>query len=42
MVSATTRRGSTTIRRHLFLASIRTTPENMLRLIRQRWSIENE
>jgi hypothetical protein len=33
---------STTIRRHLFLTSIRTTPEGLLRLIRQRWSIENE
>ena len=42
MVPATTRKGSTTIRRHRFLTSIRTTPESMLRLIRQRWSIENE
>jgi len=32
----------TTTRRHLFLTGIRTTPENLLRLIRQRWSIENE
>jgi len=31
---ATTRKGSTTTRRHLFLISIRTTPESMLRLIR--------
>ena len=42
MVSATTGKGSTTTRRHLFLTSIRATPESMLRLIRQRWSIENE
>ena len=30
--------GSTTTRRHLFLTSIRTTPDALLRLIRQRWS----
>ena len=30
------------IRRHLFLTSIRTTLEVMLRVICQRWSIENE
>ena len=28
--------------RHLFLTSIRTNPDALLRLIRQRWSIENE
>ena len=27
--------------RHLFITSMRTTPEALLRLIRQRWSIEN-
>ena len=27
---------------HRFITSIRTTPEALLRLIRQRWSIENE
>lgn len=42
MVTTITRKGSTTTRRHLFLTSIRTTPEALLRLIRQRWSIENE
>jgi hypothetical protein len=31
-----------TVRRHLFLTSIRTTPDALLRLIRQRWSIEHE
>jgi len=34
--------GQRSIRRHLFLPSIRTTPEDLLRLIPQRWSIENE
>jgi predicted transposase YbfD/YdcC len=34
--------GQRTVRRHLFLTSIRTTPGALLRLIRQRWSIENE
>jgi predicted transposase YbfD/YdcC len=42
MVTTTTRSSSTTTRRHLFLTSIRTTPEALPRLIRQRWSIENE
>jgi predicted transposase YbfD/YdcC len=37
-----TRKGKRSVRRHLFLTSVRTTPEAMLRLIRQRWSIENE
>ncbi len=27
--------------RHLFLTSLRTTPEALLRLIRERWSIES-
>ena len=34
--------GQRTVRRHLFLTSIRTKPDALLRLIRQRWSIENE
>ena len=34
--------GQRTVRRHLFLTSIRTTPEAVLRLVRQRWSMENE
>ena len=37
-----TRKGKRTVRRHLFLTSIRTTPEAVLRLVRQRWSMENE
>jgi predicted transposase YbfD/YdcC len=37
-----TRKGERKIRRHLFLTSLRTTPQALLRLIRQRWSIENE
>lgn len=37
-----TRKGKRATTRHLFLTSIRTTPEALLRLIRQRWSIENE
>jgi predicted transposase YbfD/YdcC len=34
--------GQSTVRRQLFLTSIRTTPEALLCLLRQRWSIENE
>ena len=34
--------GQRTVRRHLFLTSLRTTPDALLRQIRQRWSIENE
>lgn len=37
-----TRKGRRCVRRHLFLTTLRTTPEVLLRLIRQRWSIENE
>jgi predicted transposase YbfD/YdcC len=36
------RNGKRGVRRHLFLSSVRTTPKALLRLIRQRWSIENE
>ena len=36
------RNGKPTVRRHLFITTVRTTPEALLRLIRQRWSIENE
>jgi predicted transposase YbfD/YdcC len=36
------RKGNRSVRRHLFLTSVRTTPQALLRLIRQRWSIENE
>ncbi len=37
-----TRKGKRTVMGHLFLTSILTTPEALLRLVRQRWSIENE
>ena len=37
-----TGKGDRRERRHLFLTSVRTTPQALLRLIRQRWSIENE
>ena len=37
-----TSKGNRSVRRHLFLTSVRTTPQALLRLIRQRWSIENE
>jgi predicted transposase YbfD/YdcC len=37
-----TRKGKRSVRRHLFLTTVRTTPQALLRLIRQRWSIENE
>jgi hypothetical protein len=41
VITATvTRNGKRSIRRHLFLTSVRTSPEALLRLIRQRWSIE--
>ncbi len=40
--TTTTRKGKHATTRHRFLTSIRTTPEALLRLIRQRWSIENE
>ncbi|MCP9880173.1 hypothetical protein KBY74_09920 [Cyanobium sp. A1C-AMD] len=43
MISTTvTRRGHQMPRAHYFLTSMRTKPEALLRLIRQRWSIENE
>lgn len=42
LTTTTTRKGTRGTTRHLFITSIRTTPEAMLRLIRQRWSIENE
>ena len=42
ITTTTTRKGKRTTMRHRFLTSIRTTPETLLRLIRQRWSIENE
>ena len=36
------RKGKRSVRRHLFITTVRTTPEALLRLIRQRWSIEKE
>jgi predicted transposase YbfD/YdcC len=30
------------VRRHLFITTVPPTPEALLRLIRRRWSIENE
>jgi len=41
ITTTTTRKGTSSVR-HLFITTIRTTPEALLRLIRQRWSIENE
>ena len=40
--TTTTRKGTRRTTRHLFLTSIRTMPDALLRLIRQRWSIANE
>jgi hypothetical protein len=34
--------GKRSVRRHLFLTSVRTTSQASLRLIRQRWSLEKE
>jgi predicted transposase YbfD/YdcC len=42
ITTTTTRKGKRTTTRHRFLTRIRTTPEALLRLIRQRWSIENQ
>ena len=43
LITTTTKRnGKGSIARHLFITTVRTTPEALLRLIRQRWSIENE
>ena len=42
LITTKTTRKDTSRVRHLFITSIRTTPEGLLRLIRQRWSIENE
>jgi predicted transposase YbfD/YdcC len=36
------RNGKSKTTRHYFITTLRTTPEALLRLIRQRWSIENE
>ncbi len=42
ITSTTTCKGKHEIACHRFITSLRTTPEGLLRLIRQRWSIENE
>jgi predicted transposase YbfD/YdcC len=42
ITTTTTRKGKRGVTRHLFLTSLRTAPEALLRLIRQRWSIKNE
>jgi predicted transposase YbfD/YdcC len=42
ITSTTTRKGKRDIACHRFITSLRTTPDALLRLIRQRWSIENE
>jgi predicted transposase YbfD/YdcC len=36
------RQGKRVERAHYFLTSLRTAPKALLRLVRQRWSIENE
>jgi predicted transposase YbfD/YdcC len=41
ITTKTTRKGASSVQ-HLFITTVRTTPEALLRLIRQRWSIENE
>jgi predicted transposase YbfD/YdcC len=41
LVASGTREGKPFKARHLFLTSLRTCPEALLRLIRQRWSIES-
>ncbi len=42
IADTTTHKGKRELRQHLFLTSLRTAPEALLSLIRQRWSIENE
>ncbi|QPN68338.1 ISAs1 family transposase [Synechococcus sp. CBW1006] len=43
LITTTTKRnGKHSVTRHLFITTVRTAPEGLLRLIRQRWSIENE
>jgi len=41
LVASGTREGKPFKARHLFITSLRTSPEALLRLIRQRWSIES-
>ena len=43
LITTTTKRnGKRRDTRHYFITTVRTAPEALLRLIRQRWSIENE
>ena len=42
ITTARTRKGMRGVACHRFITSLRTTPDALLRLIRQRWSIENE
>jgi hypothetical protein len=42
ITKTTKRKGERSVRRQLFITTVLTTPEASLRLIRQRWSIENE
>jgi len=42
VISAVTRKGRQVTQTHTFLTSLRTAPNALLRLVRQRWSIENE
>jgi predicted transposase YbfD/YdcC len=42
ITSTTTRKGKRDIACHRFITNLRTTPEGLLRLVRQRWSIENQ
>jgi len=42
ITSTMTRKGKREIACHRFITNLRSTPEGLLRLVRQRWSIENE
>jgi len=42
MITTVIRKGKRVEHAHYFLTSLRTAPKALLRLIRQRWSIENE
>ena len=42
MVTSVISKGERSERAHYFLTSLRTAPKALLRMVRQRWSIENE
>lgn len=42
VITSGTRKKKPTQRAHYFITSLRTAPKALLRLVRQRWSIENE